>query len=100
MTIADAFKEFFYILNGVKPTGANIAEVVQKGTSSVQRNNESALTTRMAVAEEALGALENAVTYADATQKSFVLASSTADSEKTFSITVADNGTITATEIV
>jgi predicted RNase H-like HicB family nuclease len=86
MTVANAFRAFFTALNGVAPTGKTVAEVIQSGTSSVQLNNESALATRVEALEE---------------DKDFiVLNSSTAGSVKQFKITVVDNGTITATEIV
>lgn len=107
MTIAKALKAFFNALNGQTPSGNNIAEVIRNGTANVQRNNESALSTRMATAEGKITASEGNISTLNSTavkyeagNKSFVLASSTADSVKTFLITVTDDGTISGTEIV
>jgi NCAIR mutase (PurE)-related protein len=101
MTIVNAFKEFFYKLNGVKPSGNNIAEVVANGAANVSLNNESALATRMTAAEGDIEDLEDdfSALVTDG-GKSLILNSSTADSVKKFKITVVDAGTITATEIV
>src|SRR5574344_637282 len=115
MTIVNAFKEFFYKLNGVKPSGNNIAEVGANGAANVSLNNESALATRMTAAEgdiedleDDFSALATRMTAAEDDfsalvtdgGKSLILNSSTADSVKKFKITVVDAGTITATEIV
>lgn len=109
MNIVQALKAFFNALNGQSPSGSNIADVIRNGTANVNLNNESALATRMDTAEDDIEELEadvaelqgkDNVEYTDDTKKSFELFSSTTDSVKKFLITVADNGTITATEIV
>lgn len=116
MNIVQALKAFFNALNGQSPSGSNIADVIRNGTANVNLNNESALATRMDTAEDDIEELEadvaeleadvaelqgkDNVEYTDGTKKSFELFSSTTDSVKKFLITVADNGTITATEIV
>lgn len=106
MTVKDALKEFFNKLNGATPSGNNVADVIRNGASSVQQNNESALTTRVVAVETAVAAVEtavaglaNSVPYED-DGKSIILDSSTAESTKKFKITVVDAGTITATEVV
>lgn len=111
MTIAKALKAFFLALNGTEPTGNTIADVVRDGTASVERNNESALATRVTEAEAGIGALEtnlglletemnDAVMYHDEGKKTIMLHSSTAESEKIFKLFVTDDGVLTATEAV
>lgn len=106
MTISNAIKKFVYSLIGQTPTGNNIADVIKDGASKSTNAlaKSSDLTSLSGTVTTLSGTVTTlngiAVKYEDAeTQKSFVLKSSTADSTKSFRITVIDNGTIAATEI-
>lgn len=81
MTILQAFKVFIEKLTGHEAIGNDISEVIRDGSNKVV--NQKTL-----------------VKYEDTNNKSFVLKSSTASSNKQFRVTVDDTGTLTATEIV
>lgn len=74
MDIVSALKQFFAKLNGTTPSGSTIADVIKSAIAGT-----------------------NTVNYRDATNKSIVLASSTAASTKKFVISVTDDGVISAT---
>lgn len=96
MTIAKALKRFFSNLNGVEPAGTSIADVIANGSSSVSRNNESAIANTVAALDERVESIEESLSG----MNELVLNSSTEDSTKKFSVKVDDSGAITATEIV
>ena len=113
MTISNAIKKFVYSLIGQTPTGNNIADVIKDGASKstnalAKSSDLTSLSGTVTTLSGTVTALSGTVTtlngiavkYEDAeTQKSFVLKSSTADSTKSFRITVVDDGTVAATEI-
>ena len=120
MTISNAIKKFVYSLIGQTPTGNNIADVIKDGASKsanalAKSSDLTSLSGTVTTLSGTVTTLSGTVTtlsgtvttlngiavkYEDAeTQKSFVLKSSTADSTKSFRITVIDDGTIAATEI-
>ncbi len=115
MTIAKALKAFFLALNGTEPTGDNIADVVRNGAASVERNNESAQAAAVTALTGRVGALEtgSATTTAvtaltgrvtaletESSKERILLNSATIGSTKLFQVTVTDDGTLTATEVV
>lgn len=115
MTIAKALKAFFLALNGTEPTGDTIADVVRNGAASVERNNESAQAAAVTALTGRVGALETGSATATAVtalagrvtaletesaKERILLNSATAESTKLFQVTVTDDGTLTATEVV
>lgn len=81
MTSLQAFKIFIEKLTGHEAIGNNISEVIRDGANKVVDQN-------------------SLVKYEDKNNKSFVLKSFTASSDKQFRVTVDDTGMFTATEIV
>ena len=71
MTIVNALKDFFSKLTGVEPSGSRIADVIRNGSTNITSDLSTV-----------------------------ILNSSTEGSSKRFEITVNDEGTVSATEVV
>ena len=86
---------------GSSASGDTIVEVLESMSGVVDKVNANV--EDIGTLETSVGTLETSVDALEEkfpTPKEIVLASSTAESTKKFKITVVDNGTIAATEIV